>query len=403
MTAVLHPSSSDALSEESCGCWPRWLAWDMCGVRSSHPDTDSHPTLPNLLQHAKVFQAKDTFGYQYQRTERRPSVVSEPGTDAFMTARSQGSEDLADDQQISVDGLEHIELEWQVAERGLDAEELEKLREMRDVVVRHGLDEHPACELVPHSQRAITLLRFLRARKGDISKAVAMLESALDWRSEFGFDRKVAAWRSEWEAGVSPRTRLLRQYDFIQFMGNDHDGLPVYLHRFSQGDPGGIAKAIGEETLLLHLLRILDDCFAASQEWLLKTARIPPGFVDVFDMGNYGLVPNWLPRCLAAAIPYTKIAPILDNVFPERVRAIIAVRTPMAFPIIWRLVLPLIPESTRVKIRIRGFQASSWKEDMAELLPENIIPLWLQVDDSSNFANAKPWGGIVPKDVLLQE
>merc|ERR1712039_973138 len=110
----------------------------------------------------------------------------------------------------------------------------------------------------------------------------------------------------EWEANNSPRARLLHRYDFISRLGHDHDGLPVFLHRFSQGDPGGLARELGEEVFLMHLLRILDDAFAEVQAWILRTGRIPRGMVEIYDLGNYGLVPNWIPRALAAVGPYTK-------------------------------------------------------------------------------------------------
>jgi len=289
-----------------------------------------------------------------------------------------------------------LEAEWLVAERGVDPEELEAVRDLRAQVQQLGLDQHPACAQVPHSQRAVTLLRFLRACSGDVGRAATMLRAALDWRQDFGLEAKLAAWRSEWKAGASARVRTFQEYDFVAYLGEDYRGLPVYVHRFSQGDPGGLVRELGEEALVLRVLQVLEDSFAVAQARMLQTGSLSTGFVEVYDVGNYGLVPNWFKRAMAAVKPYMRVGPILDKVYPERVRACFLVRAPPAFAAVWRIFLPLIPEATRKKIHIKGFRAASWQEELKALVPEAIVPQWLREDDPAHFAQAKPWGGIVP-------
>jgi len=281
-------------------------------------------------------------------------------------------------------------------ERCVAPEELRALRQLQICVEEQGLGEHPACAKAPHTRRAATLLRFLRARGGDVPKAVALLREAMDWRQQFEFDQKMEAWRAEREDGNSRRVQVLRKYDYVTVLGADLEGLPVYLHRFSQGDPSGLAREIGEEALLLRLLEGLEDCFEAAQERMLKTGNVLTSFVEVYDMGNYGFVPRWLPRGMAAMGPFRRFAPVFDKVYPERVRVAFILRTPPAFAFVWRLTLPMIPEATRGKIRLKGFQASSWLAEMEALLPKATIPLFLRVDDLDEIYRAEPWGGIVP-------
>merc|ERR1712032_339470 len=159
---------------------------------------------------------------------------------------------------------------------------------------------------------------------------------------------------------------------------------------------GGLVRELGYETLLLHFLRILEDCFAEVQDYVLKTRRIPLGFVEIYDVGNYGLVPGWLQRGYSSMGPMKQMAAIFDNIFPERVRTAFIVRAPRVFAVFWRITLPLVPETTKLKLRLRGHHAQTWLEEMFELLPRQIVPLWLQDDDPANFLHVKPWGGIVP-------
>lgn len=268
--------------------------------------------------------------------------------------------------------------------------------EFRRYVEQLGLDDHAACTNVPHTRRAATLLRFLRARSWNLQKAAALLGDALDWRRDFQIEQKLAAWRREWEAQTSERVRLFQTYDFVDCLGQDKEGLPVYVHRFSQGDPGGLARELGEEVLLLRFLQVVEDSFEQSQRRILETGRLLTNFVEVYDMGNYGLVQRWFQRAMAAVGPYKRFGPILDKVYPERVRASFILRAPPAFAVVWRIMAPLLPEATKKKIRIRGFHARAWLAELEEFMPEGSIPPWLRSEEPAHLCQAKPYGGIVP-------
>lgn len=293
-----------------------------------------------------------------------------------------------------------LEAEWKVVERSISAEELARLREFADTVASLGLHSHAACASTPHTRRAATLLRYLCARDGDVREAAALLTEALDWRRDFDLDRKLKIFRAEMAAGVSPRAQMLQEYEYSAYLGRDRRGLPVWLHRFSQGDPGGLVREIGFESIALYFVRILEDNFAESQKLMLKTGCLVNSFVEIMDLGNYGLVPKWMPRAMASVGPLRKLAPVLDKVYPERVRACFLVRCPQAFSVVWSLVSSLVPPSTKNKVFIKGFEARTWITQLEELVHPEAIPLWLKVDDDANFPNARPWGGIVPKGAM---
>eukprot|EP00928_Gymnodinium_smaydae_P043739 TRINITY_DN29252_c0_g1_i1.p1 TRINITY_DN29252_c0_g1~~TRINITY_DN29252_c0_g1_i1.p1 ORF type:complete len:433 (-),score=79.77 TRINITY_DN29252_c0_g1_i1:24-1280(-) len=335
---------------------------------------------------------------------QRPSVQLPPLTLATAAARSASKSPpsplrRAGDSSPWTPSADPLETEWRAAERQLSAAEFARLREFRERVAMRGLDSHAACAVTPHSKRAATLLRFMRARPR-MEAAVQMLSDALDWRRDFDIDRKVEAWRAEWAIGTSPRARLLKRYGYVKLLGLDREGMPAWLHRPSSTDFGGIIREVGMDALLVHLAMFVEASFAAAQARIARTGQLPNAFVEIHDLGNYGLVPQIVQRGFAALPFFKRFAPIFDKVYPERVRVVYMIRTPQVFWMIWNIMLPLVPENTRMKLRFYGFQASSWLQDMEEELPGAILPDWLRGEDPANFAVALPKGGIVPKGAL---
>lgn len=300
------------------------------------------------------------------------------------------------DMQNWVRPADDIEAEWQAVARSITQEELAQLWELRRLVEAMGFDRHEACSVTPHSRRAGTLLRFLRARLGKIAAAAALLREALDWRQEYDIDRRLKEWRVEWADGCSARVRVLQKYDFMATVGKDREGLPVMLSRHSQADLGGLMREIGDEPLLLRMVSILEDCFAEAQAIMLKTGRFLCSFIEIADTGKYDLVPKYVNRGFGAISFYKKYQSVFEKVYPERIRVCFVVRAPAAFSVIWRLAQPMIPEATKHKIRFKGFASATWVEEMKELMPEQTVPAFLCSDDTELLHHAEPWGGIVP-------
>jgi len=296
-----------------------------------------------------------------------------------------------------------LEAEWAAVRRTVKPEEFAKLRELRSLVQAKGLDAHGACTgpgTAPLANKAGTLLRFLRARGGKPEAALAQLCEALDWRRDYQIDRKLKEWRSEWASNGSARVRILRKYGYIGLLGKCREGLPVYVQRECQADIGGIVREAGEEALLLYMLSIIEDQLEQADKRMLNTGSCINSFVEIHDIGNYGLVPSYLPRGFQSVPFYKANAPIFDKVYPERVRVCFLVRCPAAFNIIWKLVTPLIPEHTKHKIRLKGYDAKSWLQEMEALLPPDSIPAWLRCDDTYVIEQATPFGGIVPRGLF---
>jgi len=275
--------------------------------------------------------------------------------------------------------------------------------QFRSVVHAKGLDSHAACTAAgsePHSRQASTLVRFLRARGGDCEAAAKMLQGALDWRRDFDIDAKLRAWRPEWDEGASARVRLIKTFTYIAELGPDNEGMTVILHRHSQADLGGLVREVGSEPLLLYMVSMIEGQFEVARARMLKTGNFLTNFIEIHDVGNYGYVGGYLSRGVGAAAFFKTASPVFDNVYPERLRVCFLVRMPLAFTAVWRMFSPMVPPATKNKIRLKGYAASSWIDEMRELIPEDVIPAFLRGDLASDLAKATPWGGYVPKDAL---
>jgi len=223
-----------------------------------------------------------------------------------------------------------------------------------------------------------------------------MLQEAFDWRTEFQLDEKMEVWRAEWNAQETSRVKVWKKYTYIKPIGLDHDGLPIYIHRTSQCDAAGLVREAGMEAFILFHLHIMEECFAAAQERMMKTGKLITNFVEIYDPGDYGLVGKYMRRGYQAWEPYKQMIPILDKVYPERVRVAFVVRCPSVFAIFWRLVEPFVPPATVKKIRIKGYASKTFVAEMKEFMAESTIPPFLRSDDRSLLLAAEPWGGVVP-------
>jgi hypothetical protein len=295
-----------------------------------------------------------------------------------------------------------LDAEWEVVARGVSEQEYDRLREFRGLVKDRGLDSHQACAATPHTRRAVTLLRFLRARQGSLEKAFSMLSDALDWRRDFEIDRRVREWRSELHEGTSARLRVLMRYRWTS-MSTDSSGLPVFMQRESVADPGGLMRELGLNVLLVHFVTEVEDAFELARDRMLMTGVLHTSFVEIHDVGSQGLVPNWWQRAFGSIPFYQKLAPVLDKVYPERLRLVFMVRLPRSFNIMWHLILPLVPPETQKKLRIYGYPAQAFREEMIGAIGESAVPAYLLSDDSSVIAAALPQGGVVPAGALAKE
>lgn len=292
---------------------------------------------------------------------------------------------------------EKLTKEWQIVANSISSEELGRLEALRTAVA--DLHNHPACRRQSFSRQAQTLLRFLRGRDGSVEKAQRMFKESMNWRYRFGIDRKVALWREEVAEGTSNRVRLLATYGTDADVSLDKSGVPVWLMRPSVGDPAGLLREIGEETLLVDSLSKMEAIHEHIRQAMFREEKVVRGCVQIVDVGDYGKfgVPNWWARMMNLYWVGKKVFQTFEANYPETARKIFIIRMGSVGTKMYQWVTPLVPKRTQEKMRIFGFDADTWKKELCSELQEGYsIPNFLMCNSSGSFAIARPPGGIVP-------
>lgn len=300
---------------------------------------------------------------------------------------------------INVDDFEDSseELEWAIVSNGISADELDRLRQLRDAV--QDCDQHPACRKRTISSEPQTLLRYLRGREGNVAKAEVMFRAMLDWRHSFRVDEKIDQWNKELEEGVTYKSRLVRKYGVDCELCIDKYGVPVRIIRLGVADPAGMLRELGRESVLVEGLAKVERTHEQLRRAMFKHRKLLRGQVQIIDVGDYGPhgVPNWYQRMQASLSSGPDIYKVFDANYPETVRKVFFIRMGSVSRGLWWMVTPIIPERTKKKLRICGMSAQEWVDELREELPiETVLPAFLECDDDAAFATATPKGGMIP-------
>lgn len=296
--------------------------------------------------------------------------------------------------------------EWSIVSRNIDPEEQDRLRALRYEV--RELDYHEACHKRRHSAEAQTLLRFLRARDGDVVQAAEMFEKMLDWRISFQLEEKVEKWNKEYAAMITKNAELIRTYGTTDEICRDKFGVPVTIFRLGVSDVTGMIREVGDETLLVRCLALLESIHTELRSAIFRHGTMVRGQLQIIDVGDYGQygVPNWWTRMLGTLQYGIKLYPYLDNYYPETARKVFIIRMGVQSHELSQHCWPLIADRTREKMRLCGPYSATWVTELRqELLDGQVLPAFLTSDTDAAFAAAEPKGGIVPvcAEELMEE
>lgn len=289
------------------------------------------------------------------------------------------------------------ELEWSIVANSIPQDELQRLIKFHSRV--QDCHVHPSCKKEQRHRQAQTLLRFLRARDGNVDKAEIMFRDMLQWRHDFEVERKVHEWREEMECFRTRRARIVKRYSADVELCEDKFGIPLRIIRISVADAGGSAREIGKEPVLLDSLSKLEWIHEQLRKAMFKHRKLIRGQIQIIDVGDYGhLSPQWYQRLFTAARLGPEMYKVFDLNYPETVRKVFIIRLNTLGNMIWQTILPLVPARTKAKLRIFGWKAATWASELrAELHPGQVLPDFLICDTEKAFATAEPRGGIIPE------
>ncbi|XP_075422265.1 SEC14-like protein 5 [Ascaphus truei] len=333
---------------------PRWTP--RASVRSPHQSLAGRNGYPCSPQSARM---------ELSQTSMQRPCSGEPGN------RSPGAELCSSDAD---------KLEADYIERYLG--QLTPMQESCLIQLRQWLqDTHKG--KIPKDEH---ILRFLRARDFNIEKTREMLCQSLSWRKQYQVDYILQTWRP------SP---ILEEYYAGGWHYHDRDGRPLYILRLGQMDTKGLLKALGEESILRHVLSINEEGQKKCEENTHQFGRPIRSWTCLVDLEGLNMRHLWRPGVKALL----RIIEVVEANYPETLGRLLIVRAPRVFPVLWTLVSPFINENTRQKFVIYSGNNYQGPGGIADYLDKEIISDFLGGECVCNI----PEGGLVPKTLYQSE
>ncbi|KAL2117551.1 hypothetical protein VTJ04DRAFT_7211 [Mycothermus thermophilus] len=238
--------------------------------------------------------------------------------------------------------------------------------------------------MVKHDHPDALVLRFLRARKWDVERALIMLVSTMNWRAtEMKVDEDImrngeaAALAAEKKTDGDPTAQKLG-HDFMAQIrkgisyvhGHDKQGRPlcfvnVRLHR---------AGEQAEEALERYTVYLIETCRMLLQD-PVDTATI------VFDMTNFSM----------ANMDYTPVKFMIkcfEANYPESLGTVLVHKAPWIFQGIWKVIRGWLDPVVANKVHF----TNSAKE-MEEFIPLKHIPKDLDGEEDWTYSYVEPREG----------
>uniref|UniRef100_A0A671TGD9 SEC14 like lipid binding 1 n=1 Tax=Sparus aurata TaxID=8175 RepID=A0A671TGD9_SPAAU len=226
------------------------------------------------------------------------------------------------------------------------------------------------------------ILRFLRARDFNMDKAREILCQSLTWRKQHQVDYLLETWTSP---------QVLQDYYTGGWHHHDRDGRPLYILRLGQMDTKGLVRALGEESLLRHVLSINEEGLRRCEENTKVFGRPISCWTCLVDLEGLNMRHLWRPGVKALL----RIIEVVEANYPETLGRLLILRAPRVFPVLWTLVSPFIDENTRKKFLIYAGNDYQGPGGLVDYIDKEIIPDFLGGECMCEV----PEGGLVPKSM----
>jgi hypothetical protein len=217
-----------------------------------------------------------------------------------------------------------------------------------------------------HTDR-LTLLRFLRARKGDVELAELMFRHMVAWWDTMNIEEKISSNPLAYYPGG--------------ICGRDRDGDPVTWGRYGAVDPASVLKSYHVDVVqnevarryatVHHLHREEARRLNEPIEGVEKSHHRLTGILDVKGLG-------WKHTGMDGLAALKLVLKIPSLFFPETLKRAIIVRPPFYFYPIWKIVQLFLDSRTVQKIVV--VTGNNCLEAVEKFVSRDQIPDWLGGD-----------------------
>jgi hypothetical protein len=201
------------------------------------------------------------------------------------------------------------------------------------------------------------LMRFLRARQHDLTKAEEMLRSSIKWRKEYDVD--------SYKSWVPPSV-LRDDYNIIcDHTGYDHQDRPTFYIPLGSYLGKECVEDGWKDDLFKFVFFALEKGLSILEECEAATVTV------VVDMANLRM--KQVIHVESMMILY-KAFGFLEANYPEVLKQVFIVNAPWVFTMAYNFFKPILSKATIDKVQVQGSIQEKWLPTLLDKMPLESIP-----------------------------
>lgn len=205
------------------------------------------------------------------------------------------------------------------------------------------------------------LSRWLRAKNYNLTEAVTMLRTSLQWRNQIKADTLIDEY--------DPPEVLLKYFPG-GLIGHDKEGCPIWIIPFGNMDIKGLFYSVKKSEFIKYIVKLMESSEQEMRDQSERMGKVVDTHSIIFDLENLTMKQvAWKP----AIDMITHLVKLFEDNYPERLKKAYVINVPKFFPVAYALVKPVLSDETAKKIHV--YMKETWKAALLEDIDSDTLPV----------------------------